>query len=216
MAGLHVQQIREVHREPGLGDAFDKAVRETVGAQALEGAHAVAPALGQCDAVAADQLEAGAAAVVGAHLETRREDQTVELVGHPVDDDAGLGDALHAAAAGVDQRDVVPVERLQIFVVEAGPLAEIAVPGFERLGGGAIGHDLVDPRPDLLHLGEVRQSRCRGVRCSGSDRTVAVVTHDRKLAGDARPGVGDQVFVRLSAGREDLEVLYPLPLPAGL
>ena len=194
VAGLHVKQIRKVHREPRLGDAFDETVRETVGAQALERAHTVAPLLGQRHAVAADQLEPGAAAVVGAHLETRCEDQAVELVVHSVDDDAGLGDALHPAAAGVDQRDVVAVERLQILVVKARPLAEVAVPGFERLGGGGIGHDLVDPRPDFLHLGEVGEFDVAGALL-GAHRRVGVVAHHRKLPGDARPGVGDQIFL---------------------
>ena len=157
VGGLHVEQVREVHREARLGDAFDEAVREAVGAQALEGADTVAPLLGQRHAVAADQLEPGATAVVGAHLETGCEDQAVEFVVHPVDDDAGLGDALHPATAGVDQCDVVSVERLQIFVVEARSFAEVAIPGFERLGGGAVGHDRVDSGPDLLHLGEVRE-----------------------------------------------------------
>ena len=161
VACLHVEQIGEVHRQPGLGDAFDEAVRETVGAQTLKRAHAVVPPLGERHAVAADQLESGAAAVVGAHLETRCEDQAVELVGHPVDHHTGFGDALHPEAPGVDQGHVVAVERLQVLVVEAGPLAEVAVPGFERLCGGAVGDDVGDAGPDLLHLGEVRQFRCR-------------------------------------------------------
>ena len=157
MACLDVEQVWEVHRKPGLGDAFDEAVREPVGAQALERAHTVTPPVGQRHAAAADQVEPGTPAVVRAHLETRCEDQAVEFVRHSVDDHAGLGDALHSATAGVDQCDVVAVERLQILVVKARTLAEIAIPGFERLGGGAIGDDLIDPGPDLVHLGEVGQ-----------------------------------------------------------
>src|SRR6202012_3454461 len=136
MSGLHIKQIWKVHRQAGLRDALDEAVRKAVGAQALERPHSVPPALGERPAAAADQLEARAAAIIGAHLETRCEDEAVELVGLSVGDDARLGDALDAAPAGVDQGDIVAVERLQILVMEARPLTEVAVPGFERLGGG--------------------------------------------------------------------------------
>jgi hypothetical protein len=42
------------------------------------------------------------------------------------------------------------------------------------------------------------------------------VTHDRKLAGDTRPGVGDQIFLGLPTGGQDLEVSDALALPARL
>src|SRR5580693_9282611 len=103
MACLHVKQIRKIHRQPRLGDALDEAIRESVGAQSLERANTVTPLFCQRHAVAADQLESGPAAVVGAHLETRCEDEAVELVGHSLDDDAGLGDALHSATTGINQ-----------------------------------------------------------------------------------------------------------------
>ena len=167
------------------------------------------------DPVAPDQLESGATAVVGAHLEARREDEAVELVGHVVDDNARLGDAVHSAAAGVDQRDVVAVERLQILVVEAGALAEVAIPGLERRRGGAIGDDLIDSCPDLFHLGEIRELDVAGPLL-GVHRPIRVMAHHGKLAGDARPGVGDQILLGLSAGREDLKVLDAFALPARL
>ena len=40
---LDVDEVREVHGETGLGDAFDEAVRKAVDIQAMQGAHAVAP-----------------------------------------------------------------------------------------------------------------------------------------------------------------------------
>ena len=52
----------------------------------------------QRDAVAAVQLVARAAGVVGADLEAGGEDQAVDLVLDAVDDDAVLGDALDAPA----------------------------------------------------------------------------------------------------------------------
>ena len=125
--------------------------------QAMKGANAVGPFLGERQSVATDHLKARPPRVVGTDLEARRKDQTVELVGHPVDDDPALGDALNPAATRIDQRHVVAIERLQIFVVETGPLAVVAVPGLQRLGGGWVGHNRVDARPDFLHFGEVRE-----------------------------------------------------------
>ena len=43
VAGLGVEEVREVHGEAGLGDAFDEAVREAVDVQAVQRADAVAP-----------------------------------------------------------------------------------------------------------------------------------------------------------------------------
>ena len=83
-------------------------------------------------------VEAGAARVVGADLEARREDQAVELVVHAAGPHAGLVDALDALAVGVDEVRARLVVRLQVLVVEARPLAELAVPGLQRLGGRGI------------------------------------------------------------------------------
>ena len=72
-------------------------------------------------------------------------DDVADLQRHPaVHDDAVRGQLLHAFAVGVDERDVVAVERLEVLVVEARPLAELAIPGLERLGGRHVAHDLVD------------------------------------------------------------------------
>ena len=80
----------------------------------------------------------------GLGVESGREDQAVERMLDTVDHDAAFGDAVHAEAVGVDQSHVGAVERCQVVVVEARPLAEVAVPRFERLGGVRIGHDRVD------------------------------------------------------------------------
>ena len=74
--------------EAGLLVAHDEAVREAAAVHAVQRAHAVRPLLGQADAVAADELVAGAPRVVGADLEAGGEDQAVELVLDAVDDDA--------------------------------------------------------------------------------------------------------------------------------
>ena len=164
------------------------------------------PLLGQGQAVAADDLEAGALRVTGADLEAGGENQTVQRVFDAVDDHAVHGDLLDSPAVGVDEGDVGTVERLQVLVVEAGPLAEVAVPRLERLGGGRIGHDRIDARPDLFHLGEVGQFG--GVR--------PCVVHDRQLFDEAGPRVVDQVLVGRTTRGEDLEVLHAPLLPTGL
>ena len=82
----------------GLRDAEEEAVREAAAVQAVQRRDAVRPLLGQRQAVAADDLVAGAARVVGADLEAGGEDQAVDLVLDAVDDDAVLGDPLDALA----------------------------------------------------------------------------------------------------------------------
>ena len=51
----------------------------------------------------------------------------------PGDHDAGLGDALDALAVGVDEVRAGLVVGLQVLVVEARPLAQLAVPRLEVL-----------------------------------------------------------------------------------
>ena len=166
----------------------------------------VGPLVGEGQPVAADDLEAGALRVAGADLESGRENQTVQRVFDAVDHDAVSGDLLDAEAVGVDQADVVAVERLQVFVVKARPLAVVPVPRFERLGGGRVSDDGFDARPDLFHLGEV--GHFGGVGSAFVD--------DRHFLGEAGPGVVDQVFVGSSSGSEDLEVLHATLLPSWL
>ena len=58
------------------------SVREAVHVDAVLGAHAVGPVLGQLHAVAAGHVVAGAARVLGADLEAGRVDDAVDLVLH--------------------------------------------------------------------------------------------------------------------------------------
>ncbi len=53
-------------------------------------------------------------------------------------------------------------------------------------------------------------------RCFRLSEPDGVLPHDRKLLGDAGPGVGDQILLRLPACGEDLEVLDAPALPTGL
>ena len=156
--------------------------------QAMKGPNAVGPFLGERQSVTTEDLKARPLRIVGTDLEPRREDQTVELVGHLVDDHPVLGDALDPEAPRVDQRHVVAIERKQIFVVETGPLAVIAVPGLQGFGGGPVGDNRIDPRPDFLHFGEIREFGRLGVP-----------PHHGELLGDAGPRVVDQILVGFAA-----------------
>src|ERR1700688_4067764 len=125
MARLDVEEIREVHRNPRLCNAFHEAVRETAHMQAMKGPNAVRPFLGERQSVTAEDLKASPLRIVGTDLEARRAAQTAELVGPLVYDERVLGDAVNPEPPRVDQRRVVAIERPQIFVVETGPLAVI-------------------------------------------------------------------------------------------
>src|ERR1700737_3006681 len=116
MARLDVEKIREVHRKTRLCNAFHEAVRETAHMQAMKSLDTVSPILGERQSVTTDHLKARPSRIVGTDLEARRKDQTVELRAHLVDDDPVLGDALNPEAPRIDQRHVVAIERLQIFV----------------------------------------------------------------------------------------------------
>src|SRR3546814_14979379 len=134
---------------------MDEQVGEAVNVGALLRAHAVGPVLRQLHAVAPGYVVARSAGVVGADLEPRRVDDAVELVLLAGYHDAPLGDPLHTLAVGVDEVRAGLVERLQVLVVEARSLAELAVPGLEPLRRGRVLDDGVDPSADLLHLLEV-------------------------------------------------------------
>src|SRR5262249_23761511 len=149
---LLIEEVREVRREAGLLGPHDEAVREAAAVHAVQGAHAVLPALRELHAVPPDDLVAGAPGVVRPDLEAGGEDQAVDWVLLPRDDEAVRRHALDALPLRVDEGDVRAIEGLEVVVVEAGPLAELPVPGLERIRGGALAHDPVHARADRLHL----------------------------------------------------------------
>ncbi len=161
-----------------------------------------------------DGVEAGPSFERRADLEARRVDQAVEFVVLAAHPHPGLVDALDALAVGVDQMDVRVVVRLQVLVVEAGPLAQLAVPGLERLGDVRVGDDLVDAPTDLLHLLVVAvvvgPQQTFGAEVAVGDRPVA------DALGDVGPAVHHQVGVGEPAGLQGGEVHQPLVLPARL
>ena len=105
----------------------------------------------------ADDVVAGPAGVAGADLEAGGEDDAIDRILGPVGHDAPLGDTLDAPAVGIDQGHVRPVEGRQVFVMEAGPFAELPVPGLERLSGVRVVNNGLGPGANLIHLLEVEQ-----------------------------------------------------------
>src|SRR5271167_5245089 len=77
MARLLLEHMRKVRRERILGDAHVEAVGEADTAETVKRLQAVAPIFGKRLAAAAEDLEAGAAGVGGAHLESGGEDDAV-------------------------------------------------------------------------------------------------------------------------------------------
>ena len=92
-----------------------------------------------------------------------------------------LGDPLDALAVGVDQVRAGLVVGLQVLVVEAGPLAQLAVPGLELLGG----------RPDR------RRSRRRGRGSPPSSRSRSPRRPPASSAGCAPRAGSVMTFARI-------------------
>ena len=134
----------------------------------------------------------------------------------PSDDHRVLGDAVDAATLRVDQLHVRPIERVEIFVVETRPLAELPVVRLQRRGGVRVAHDLIDARAHLFHFLEVREFHHCGHLLR---RLVAVGRALRKsaeIADDVGPAVGNQVFFLEAAGNEHVEVGHTFLLPTRL
>ena len=100
-------------------------------------------------------IEAEPADEPGRDLEPGREDEQVERVLHAVDHRTGRRHLAHTSTVGVDEVHVREVERLEVLVVEAQPLAVLAVPGLELLRGRRVLDDLVDSAAERLHHLEV-------------------------------------------------------------
>ena len=135
-----------------------------------------APSAHRSDSVtpsAALRVEAEPVVEVRGDLEARGVDEQVDRVLDAVDHRAPGRDLVDAPSVGVHQVHVGPVERRQVVVVEADPLAVLAPVRLELLGRLGVLDDLVDPPPDRLHglevdplelLGLLRDSRTSGCR----------------------------------------------------
>ncbi|TLS21416.1 uncharacterized protein PpBr36_10219 [Pyricularia pennisetigena] len=147
----------------------------------------------------------------------------VELILLAVNHQPLAGCLLHPVVLGLHERDVVPVEDVQVLVVERRPLAPDGIPRLERLGRLLVlGHDLVDPLPRPLRhrhvaqhhaldvLGDLLQrQRVLGMRAAGR----------HPIRVQFGPAVVDQVFCHVGfAGHDAREIgiaCRPPPRPRG-
>ncbi len=218
LAGLGevVRDVRDQVRT--LARAHHEEVGEVADVDAVQAAHAVGPVLRQGEVVASDHVEPPASGVLGAHLEAGGEDEAVEVVVLAGRHDTGLVDALDALSPGVDQVAAGLVVGVEVLVVEAGALAQLAVPGLERLGRGGVAHDGLDPRPDLGHLVVVAvlvgaphglRAQLVALADAGDDAVTDAL-------GDVGPAVLHEVLVGEATGLQGGEVHQPPGLPTGL
>ena len=141
MLGLLIDHVREVHGEATLGNAHHEAVGEAVDVHPVERRDAVAPFLDSVMPFRPTRFEACSARVVGPDLEARRVDETIQLVLLASDHGALLCHPLDTRALRIDERDVGAIEGLEVLVVEARPLAELAVVGLEGFRGRPVFDD---------------------------------------------------------------------------
>ena len=163
------------------------------------------------------EVEAGAALVLGADLEAGRVDDAVDLVLAAADHDALLGDPLDALAVGVDQVRAGLVEGLQVFVVEAGPLAELAVPGLQLLGRLAVLRRWRRTRARISSIfskSESSNAATCSAACAGLRAAAAMILARMRRDRSVQPSC-TRSSSAAAAGLVGGEVLQPALLPAG-
>ena len=126
--------MRIVGGKAGLRRAHHDQVREAVHQHPMHAAIAIGPVLGQFVPVPPTDIIARPACVFGAHLKASGIDQAVDLIGFAIGHNRRLGNLLHTLPIRMDKFHIGPVERRQVIVVEAGPLAELAIPRLQRIG----------------------------------------------------------------------------------
>lgn len=135
MLGPLAQQARIVRRRRALQVRKRQEVREVATDNAMQRARPVFPFLGQGQPTSPCDGHVGALRVVGAPVEAGGVDDAVELVLLALGHDALFGDAVDALPVCVDEVHVRVVEAVEVLLVEAGPLAEAAIPRLQRFGG---------------------------------------------------------------------------------
>ena len=181
---------------------------------AVQRPNVLSPLARQPSAPPPNHIKPGSARIAGAYLEAGCEDEAVDFVLLAIHDDTTLRDLIHAAPVGIDEPDIGPVERGQILVAKAWTFAELPIPGLECLSSRRVRDDAVNPRPNLVHLGEVRQLDCRGeLRLRGAGKGILTKTeHD--VADNVRPTVGYQILFLVPTLHQHIEILHAALLPA--
>ena len=118
---------------------------------------AIRPLLGDCHTVYAFDLIASTARIVGAHLEAGGKNYAIHWVLLTVKDNAVCSDLINTPPIGVNQRNIWPIERRQVFVVETRALTKLPIIRFQRFCGVRVFYYLGSASTNLLHFLVIRQ-----------------------------------------------------------
>ena len=207
VGGDDVLGEREVVLPRGLARRRQHEVGEAVHVLAVQRGGPFLPLLGQRLPVTAGHRDRRAVLVRG-QLEPGGEDQQVELELLAVGDDDVPADAVDASSLGVDQGDVVLVERVEVLVVEARALAEPVVPRLERFGRRRVADHGLGPLADALHDLEVDHLQQVGHLLRGHVGLRVLLHPLRQLA----PTVLDQIDgVEAPIVRDEVHHAFLLP-----
>ena len=114
--------------------------------------------------------------------------------------------------------DVLPVEGSEVVIVKGRALAELAIPGLERLRRLGLAHFFVHAGADFIHFLEVcnfaAELHLFHVQIAG----VAPPVHEREANAPryVGPAVGDEIDGEVLPRQHGGEVFPALPLPTGL
>lgn len=111
-----------------------------------------------------------------------------------------------------DKRHVGPVEGVEVLVVEARALAQVAVVGLELLGDLGIGDQFIDSAPMLLHDVEIESFRVEQELGDARARDPRRILHRGIVF---RPSIVGQIGIHRPAQHDRLKIVHPPLLPTG-
>ena len=217
MLRLVVEHVGEVRHCAGLGEAHVETIREAVAVNAMEGAHATRPMVGERKPITTEYFQFRLLGVGGAaHFETGREDDAVDFVFDAVHHHTLVSHALDALALGIHEGDIGTVESRQEVVIECGALAPWAIPGLERCGDGRIADCCIDPRAGFVHFLEVGNFGKQQHLLAAHVRTLVADQQFTERGKQLGPAIVNVVTFLRNAGHQAREVVIARRLPARL
>ena len=122
-------------------------------------------------------------------------DDAIEFVLFTIRYDTFLGDGINSLALCIHELHRRYVESFKIFIVKARPFTELIVIGLQALCRVRILHDLIDTRPDLLHLLEIGDLSSLGELFGTC--CVSLLGAHQELPQDVGPPVRDQIDISI-------------------
>jgi hypothetical protein len=161
----------------------------------MKSAGTTSPLLGNRFSISTMYLHSSSMAPIRRKLKAGGIDDAVEFVFFTIRYDAFLGDSINSLALCIHELHRRYVERWKILIVKARPLTELIVVWLQALCRIRILHDLVDARPDLLHLLEIGHlpslGELFGTCC------VSLLGAHQELPQDVGPPVRNQVDISI-------------------